>query len=105
VGGFARVCASLRPAVRAVDIFYPSSTAIEEQTAELAEYVAAKAAGESLCRLLERQTRGLRILVRRLPRVTTDQTASVVATRALDPFDAILPIVREMQQRLRANEG
>jgi len=104
VGGFARVCASLLPAAGAVDIFYPSSTAIEEQPAALAEYVAAKSAGESLCRLLERQTRGLRILVRRLPRVTTDQTASVVATRAFDPLDAMLPIVREMQQRLRASK-
>ena len=42
VGGFARVCASLLPAAGAVDIFYPSSTAIEEQPAALAEYVAGK---------------------------------------------------------------
>ena len=105
VGGFARVCASLGPAVQTVDVFYPSSTAIEQQPAELAEYVAAKSAGESLCRLLERQTRGLRILVRRLPRVATDQTASVVAARARDPYDVMLPIVREMQQRFRAHEG
>ena len=105
VGGFARVCELLGPAVRAVDIFYPSSTAIEEAAAELPEYVAAKSAGESLCRLLERQTRGLRILVRRLPRVATDQTASVVAARARDPYDVMLPIVREMQQRFRAHEG
>jgi hypothetical protein len=45
-------------------------------------------------------TPGLRILVRRLPRVITDQTASILAARALDPIDALLPVIRDMHSRV-----
>jgi nucleoside-diphosphate-sugar epimerase len=98
VAAFARICAAVRGAVPSLDVFYPSSTAVEESVPELTEYAAAKAAGESLCRQLDRPADGLRIVVRRLPRVMTDQTASIIEARALDPFDAVLPIVREMQR-------
>ena len=98
VAAFARICAAVRGAVPSLDVFYPSSTAVEEAASELTEYAAAKAAGETLCRRLHRPADGLRIVVRRLPRVTTDQTASIIQARALDPLDAVLPIVREMQR-------
>jgi len=104
VAGFARVCAALGTAIPALDVFYPSSAAVEEPASELTEYAAAKAAGECLCRLLDRPAGGLRILVRRLPRVSTDQTASIVSARAIDALDAVLPIVREMQRRVRARD-
>src|SRR4029077_484269 len=84
VAAFARICAAVRGAVPSLDVFYPSSTAVEEPVAELTEYAAAKAAGESLCRPLDRPADGLRIVARRLPRVATDQTASIIEARALD---------------------
>jgi len=96
LSGFARVCGALRSVVPSLDVFYPSTTAVDDVNPELTEYAAAKAAGESLCRVLTAATPGLRIRVRRLPRVTTDQTASILSARALDPVDALLPILREM---------
>jgi NAD(P)-dependent dehydrogenase (short-subunit alcohol dehydrogenase family) len=100
VSGFARVCEAVRSVVPSLDVFYPSTTAIDEGHPELTEYAAAKAAGETLCRVMTASTPGLRILVRRLPRVTTDQTASIMAARALDPIDALLPVIRDMHSRV-----
>jgi len=97
VTGFANSCSAAR-GPSPLDVFYPSSTALDEQVRELTEYAAAKAAGEVLCAHLRAGMPGLRILVRRLPRIATDQTASIVPTRALDPVSAMLPIVREMHR-------
>jgi hypothetical protein len=94
VTGFAQACAAAWSG--ALDAFYPSSTALDEQPRELMEYTAAKAAGEVLSGMLPAAMPGLRVLVRRLPRVATDQTASIVAAAALDPVAAMLPIVRQM---------
>ena len=101
VSRFARVCAAVRAQVDRLIVFYPSSTAIDEQPAELAEYAAAKSAGEYLCRILDARDRDLFISVKRLPRVDTDQTASTLNVAAADPLGVMLPIVREMQQALR----
>ena len=61
-----------------LNVFYPSTTAIDlEPARDLTEYAAAKAAGEALCQSLSDTMPGVRILVRRLPRVTTDQTATI----------------------------
>jgi hypothetical protein len=104
VSGFARVCAAIRPVTSSLDAFYPSTTALEEDDVrELTEYAAAKAAGEAVCRTLGASTPGLRILVRRLPRLATDQTATILRARTLDPVDALLPVVREMHRR--SSEG
>jgi NAD(P)-dependent dehydrogenase (short-subunit alcohol dehydrogenase family) len=100
VSGFARVCEAVRSVVPSLDVFYPSTTAIDEGIPELTEYAAAKAAGETLCRVMTGSTPGLRILVHRLPRVTTDQTASFLSAHALDPVDALLPIIRDMHRRV-----
>jgi NAD(P)-dependent dehydrogenase (short-subunit alcohol dehydrogenase family) len=97
VTGFADVCAAARGS-SSLDVFYPSSTALDEHIRELTEYSAAKAAGEMLCGMLQAATPNLRILVRRLARIATDQTASLIPARALDPVAAMLPIVREMQR-------
>jgi NAD(P)-dependent dehydrogenase (short-subunit alcohol dehydrogenase family) len=102
VTAFGRICLSVARAIKPLDVFYPSSTAVDETPPELTEYAAAKAAGESLCRTLQRPDDGLRIHVRRLPRVKTDQTASLLTVPALDPFDAALPIVREIQRSCAA---
>ena len=98
VTGFADVCAAARGS-SPLDVFYPSSTALDQHIRELTEYSAAKAAGEMLCGMLQTTTPSLRILVRRLARVATDQTASLIPARALDPVTAMLPIVREMHRR------
>src|SRR5262249_36305329 len=102
VTAFARICLSVANAIKPLDVFYPSSIAVDEPPAELTEYAAAKAAGESVCRTRQRPEDGLRIHVRRLARVRTDQTASLLAIPALDPYDVALPIVREIQRSCAA---
>lgn len=72
--------------------FYPSTVALDELPTDMAEYCAAKAAGETLCQLLARRHRGLRIDYPRLPRVATDQTASLLPVGNQDP----LPVMRDL---------
>ena len=97
--GFADACAAA--GASGLTVFYPSSTALDEPVRELTEYAAAKAAGEVLCRQLAAMTPGLRVVVHRLGRIATDQTASVVAAPAVDPVPVMLPIVREMHRVAR----
>jgi acyl dehydratase len=99
VSAFGEVCAAVRSAVPSLNVFYPSTTAIDlEPARDLTEYAAAKAAGEALCQSLNHAMPGLRIVVRRLPRLATDQTATILPMRALDPLTVLLPIVRDMQK-------
>ena len=75
---------------------YPSTVFIDERPAGLTEYAMMKAAGEQMCRDMNEQVAGLRVLVSRLPRLPTDQTAGVIPERDLAPADVLLPIVRKM---------
>jgi NADP-dependent 3-hydroxy acid dehydrogenase YdfG len=78
-------------------VFYPSSSALEELPANMYEYVAAKAAGEAVVRYLLRHHSQLRIHCSRLPRLATDQTASVMPVDNKDPVRVMLAELRAMQ--------
>lgn len=99
VDAFARLCASAHRRGRLLVVFYPSSVAVDDTPAELTEYAAAKAAGECACAGLERSIDGLSVFVTRLPRVATDQSASIVPTGAASAIQTMLSVVREMQRR------
>ena len=62
----------------------------------MTEYAMAKAAGEVLCADMQSFERPGPILVRRLPRLSTDQTAALVQVELTDSIDVILPIIREV---------
>jgi len=79
-------------------ILYPSSAAIDEAPRDMAEYAAAKAAGERLCRSLQQEKRGLIIAMPRFPRLATDQTASVFPVKNLDPAPVLLKALRELRE-------
>jgi hypothetical protein len=98
--GFQNICRFMRATSHApvLTVFYPSSVMIEERPAGLTEYAMAKAAGEILCADMMRQDAGLRILANRLPRVLTDQTASVAQPQIAEPLAVILPLIREIQK-------
>jgi len=97
VDGFARLYAALRARSSApISIFYPSSIFVEERPREMAEYAMAKAAGETLCADLSASTPGVRIITPRLPRLATDQTATLLPTRSADPIAELLPHIRSM---------
>jgi nucleoside-diphosphate-sugar epimerase len=75
-----------------LSVFYPSSTAIDERPRAMNEYIAAKLEGEELCRRLV-QDGGVDIHVERLPRLKTDQTATVMPVAAGDPLPLMAKIL------------
>jgi hypothetical protein len=102
VDGFSDLCRALP--VRAsgkVAVFYPSTTALDAETRGMAEYAAAKAAGETLVQQLNASLPNVLTIFRRLPRIVTDQTATVGVATAQDALDVLLPIVHEVQQAAR----
>jgi hypothetical protein len=82
---------------RKITIFYPSTTAIDERPGGITEYTMAKVAGEILCEDISMDQKNLEIITRRLPRVHTDQTANVASTKAENPLDILLPILRQIK--------
>jgi hypothetical protein len=79
-------------------LFYPSSTYVQDRPPLMTEYAMAKAAGEVLCADIVRFKPGVKIITQRLPRVRTDQTASLIATGSADAVDFMLPIIRAMRK-------
>lgn len=79
-----------------ISIFYPSSVAIDQKPGDALEYVMAKTIGEILCADVARARPDLRILVHRLPRLSTDQTATVMPVRSESGIETLLPIIRAM---------
>ena len=75
-------------------MFYPSSVAVEKRPKGITEYAMAKAAGEILCADLMAAHRRLRIAAPRLPRIMTDQTATVPPVPAADPVETMLGLLR-----------
>lgn len=83
---------------RRLTVFYPSSIAVDERPYGMTEYAMVKAAGEQMCRDMNQHLPGLQILTSRLPRMRTDQTATLIPERDVDPVEILLPIVREMKR-------
>jgi hypothetical protein len=77
-------------------VFYPSTVFIDEIPPDMGEYASAKMAGEQLCRLLEKTHPGVLIHRPRLPRMTTDQTVSLMPEKNQDPVPVLLQHLRNM---------
>ena len=76
-------------------MFYPSSVAVVDETKALPEYIQAKLEGESLCKEYDNRD-DLTVLVSRLPRTLTDQTATHLTIESEAPFDVLMPIFEEL---------
>jgi hypothetical protein len=97
VTGFYDLCRELRLRFgKELSILYPSSVYIDSRPDGMTEYAMAKAAGEVLCADIQTFEGLGRILVRRLSRLPTDQTASLMNIATAEPISVILPIVREV---------
>jgi acyl dehydratase/NADP-dependent 3-hydroxy acid dehydrogenase YdfG len=81
----------------ALTAFYPSSVFVESNPSDMTEYCMAKMAGETLCANMNRASARVRIIVSRLPRLLTDQTATVLPMGAEDPLKVMLPVIRKVQ--------
>jgi acyl dehydratase len=102
VDGFYALCTALaQPRPNKLGIFYPSTVAIDEETSGVAEYVMAKAAGEIISNYVSKSLPNLHVVSRRLPRVMTDQTATIGVASAKDALDVLLPVVYEVQKIAR----
>jgi hypothetical protein len=84
---------------------YPSTAALDELPAGMAEYAAAKAAGEAVCALLEKLHPRLRIHRPRLPRMATDQTASLMPVKVADAEAVMLEHLRYLEGLAREEMG
>jgi NAD(P)-dependent dehydrogenase (short-subunit alcohol dehydrogenase family) len=80
-----------------ISVFYPSTTFVQERPSGMLEYAMAKAAGELLCAEINRFRPEIRVITKRLPRVLTDQTVSLIQRKSEDALAVMLPIVRMMQ--------
>jgi NAD(P)-dependent dehydrogenase (short-subunit alcohol dehydrogenase family) len=92
---FEAICTSLL-GESGLTVFYPSSTAVEQRPRGMAEYSMAKAAGEILCSEMAASHKQLRMNVVRLPRILTDQTATVTPVESADALTTMLPIIRSL---------
>lgn len=79
-----------------VRLFYPSSVFVDDTPNGFTEYAAAKKAGEKKCHSLEAEFPNIDILVKRLPMLKTDQTASLIPVAAKSALPEMLKVVREM---------
>jgi len=99
VDSFFELCAHLeRRAVKPVRVFFPSSVAVVERPKGLTEYAMAKAAAEVMIEDINRSFKRVSVRSHRLPRLNTDQTASVLDVAAESNVDTLLPIIRSMYQ-------
>ena len=87
-------------------LFYPSSVFVTDPPPGMVEYAAAKAEGEALCAEMGRRHADLVIDAERLPRLATDQTASMLDGDAADPAEALARTVARVESIDRpANTG
>ncbi|KJC56289.1 hypothetical protein UP10_35325 [Bradyrhizobium sp. LTSPM299] len=98
VDGFYDIVRQLPAGTRGkLTVFYPSTVAIDEAASDLLEYSCAKAMGEQLCARMEKNNPRLKIIVARLPRITTRQTETFLKVKAEAAESVMLPLVRAVQ--------
>ena len=101
--GFFNLCNALAPDGPAkLAVFYPSTVAIDRESDATTEYAMAKIAGETLAASLNQFMSNIAVVSRRLPRILTDQTATVGVASTASALDVMLPIVYEVQQLARS---
>jgi hypothetical protein len=88
-----------------LSVFYPSSVFVSELPRDFLEYSMAKRAGEMLCKSLAANMPDLEILVDRLPRTLTDQTATLALVDNEDQLDVMLPRVRATYALRRSDKS
>jgi NAD(P)-dependent dehydrogenase (short-subunit alcohol dehydrogenase family) len=97
--GFLDLCTALaRDEAGRVAVFYPSTVAIDQAVSATAEYAMAKMAGEILAQHVNEFISNIHVICRRLPRILTDQTATVGVASVDNALDVMLPIVYDVQR-------
>ncbi|ASG25088.1 MaoC/PaaZ C-terminal domain-containing protein [Nitrospirillum viridazoti] len=95
VNSFYNICDHFNKVKSPLSVFYPSSVAVAERPAGMTDYAMAKVAGEILAQDIDSGMPAVRTFIRRLPRLDTDQTASLVTVQTEAAIDVLLPMIRE----------
>jgi NAD(P)-dependent dehydrogenase (short-subunit alcohol dehydrogenase family) len=82
---------------RHLRVLYASTVYAEQPPAGLAEYVAAKRAGEGVCDAWQHAHEHWNVLRPRLPRLATDQTHSLLGEESADPVPVLLAELRRLR--------
>ncbi len=97
VSGMIRVIqAAKNSGAESLRVFLPSSEALNEPIADLFEYSVAKAAAEAAADLLSQFDPEVRVIARRLPRLPTDQTNTLMEIPSADPVETMMAICDAM---------
>lgn len=94
---FEALVGELAQALQGLKVFYPSTVFIDERPAHFAEYIKAKEDAEARCAALKKQFPDMNIIIRRLPRMRTDQTATVLPNALKPAMQEMQRVVRQMQ--------
>ncbi len=100
VTGFGETFAAVRdlgPDLKRV--LCPSTVYVHALPLNLGEYAAAKAAAETLCQFLAKAYTDIRFNCPRLPRLATDQTASLIRSELRDGAPILLATLRELRAK------
>ncbi len=97
VDAFHALCVHLLDGGRNLTAFYPSTVFVVDRPEQMTEYAMSKAAGEVLCADMARHLPGLKVVAERLPRMLTDQTASITPVETADPLAVMLPLIEAVQ--------
>ena len=80
-------------------IFFPSTKFLDDIPLNMNEYIAAKAAGESICRIVQENNDGLYVHHPRLPVVETDQTANIYKRKVGNTTDILVDEIRLLNKK------
>ncbi|MGA2059061.1 MAG: MaoC/PaaZ C-terminal domain-containing protein [Thermoguttaceae bacterium] len=95
--GFCRIVESIAPLLPCgLKVFYPSTAYIDAPKSGQEEYIAAKSAGQWLCRYFTRRWPKLNFHIPRLPLLKTDQTAGIQPRRTEDSLEVLLKEIRAL---------
>ena len=77
----------------ALTLFYPSSIFVEEPPADLTNYAAAKAKGETTAENLRKNYPNLNVIIERLKPLSTDQSASLLNVDVTAPLETMVHLL------------
>ena len=95
--GFAETLRAVAPGGQTMDVFYPSTVFLDDGHVQLAEYRAAKAVGEEVCKQLAKHFPAWRVYAPRLPRMHTDQNNGIQPPEMEAPEIVMLRHLRKMK--------
>lgn len=101
VDRFAELCKWLedRASGRRIKVYLPSTVFIADRPKGMTEYAMAKAAAELLAEDMNRSLMNVSVVCSRLPRLATDQTASVTTPATESNLVVLLQVVRDVSGR------